>query len=677
MVSVLPANDPFAGGSRTPNVPPPSVSGSITPASTAVINPVAGASVNLPFYARQNKGSNIGIPYTRLCPLGDSRDLVGLPSVPGFEAFDATGRRTDKARVTETEHLSANRVCFILGHRSGQSVGMVGSTVGQLTNIANDPTVATPNPPPPRGFNDDPGRMEESLQRNYGHSLAIHRSMAPGLPGVERFQKLCSFEYLQRYFYHVLAHKGVNLCKPINDHTVIEKLNNGVANNPFDIAQKQRVNEDEYNRLGGGGNFDDVRKGITLNDGRNSSLVDMLDIARLAGLPSSEAQGAKSLKQGIFTADTGPFLRGKGRSQRNVSLIPGQGNSRLPFVKKIGAYTFVQNQTHMSRGAGDQYAFGILERILENIGIMDWKPDGIVLSKGTDDPSDALNDEYLKARDGELFNVRVQGPAIASTWSGDAGLEMLPLDRVFVLVVADVYSSTDYNRASSEANINAYLDAIAPNGTDLGQIPTKTQRDAYDAKRNELFERDKLLPQADLGNFEAAQQQTFRSSRMTNFRVMLATSSQMHAYSQLSFDSSGKQRVDMDIKSTGSRMGLKLAKSVIDSGNTFVYGEYVVGGWCIGKCMDSAASRGSFPSKSIMGVRTAPNTAAINLNVDIQYMSGDDLFNAHMNIDDTIQTRVAHTPNKTKSSVINKSPDDEEDFPTLESTTNDNIFAIK
>lgn len=92
----------------------------------------------------------------------------------------------------------------------------------------------------------------------------------------------------------------------------------------------------------------------------------------------------------------------------------------------------------MNRCFGDEVAFDLLERALEDIGVTDWRPDGIVLSKGTNDPNDKLSDEYFDVRDGQLYNMRIQGPALTSTWTGDPALEMMPLDKVFIVIVADV-----------------------------------------------------------------------------------------------------------------------------------------------------------------------------------------------------------------------------------------------
>ena len=64
MSVVLPnGNDPFLGGSKTPNAPPPALGGAIAPAQTGVGDPIAGVNVGAPFFARNNRGSNIGIPY--------------------------------------------------------------------------------------------------------------------------------------------------------------------------------------------------------------------------------------------------------------------------------------------------------------------------------------------------------------------------------------------------------------------------------------------------------------------------------------------------------------------------------------------------------------------------------------------------------------------------------------
>ena len=53
----------------------------------------------------------------------------------------------------------------------------------------------------------------------------------PAMPGTERFQQLCSIEYLHAYFYkQVLAGKAVALDEPIGD-----MFNGNAMNNGYDV----------------------------------------------------------------------------------------------------------------------------------------------------------------------------------------------------------------------------------------------------------------------------------------------------------------------------------------------------------------------------------------------------------------------------------------------------------
>jgi hypothetical protein len=70
-------------------------------------------------------------------------------------------------------------------------------------------------------------------------------------------------------------------------------------------------------------------------------------------------------------------------------------------------------------------------------------------------------------------------------------------------------------------------------------------------------------------------------------------------------------------------MGLRLGKNG---------GEYIVGGWCIGNVLDTSASRGTMPGTgSSIGVRTAPNSMALNVNVQIDWWDADRMWRCFMN----------------------------------------------
>ena len=89
-------NDPYAGGSKTPNAPPPALGGSIAPAQTGVSNPIAGVNAGTPFFARNNRGSNIGIPYARYA----RTPQVGMPN---WKRYDHPRACAGSARSAASE----------------------------------------------------------------------------------------------------------------------------------------------------------------------------------------------------------------------------------------------------------------------------------------------------------------------------------------------------------------------------------------------------------------------------------------------------------------------------------------------------------------------------------------------------------------------------------------------
>ena len=347
--SVSASANPFVGGAQQRNLAPPGVGGAIGSANTRVSTPAAGVAPTQIKSARPNQGSNIGIPYSRLVPLNNSNKLIGR---------DESGKTVTRK---ETEDLRATSLAFILGIRG--------------------------NTKPPRpllaGNEQAPGIP--------GYNVAYQPTIMPAMVGTERFQQLCSLEYLHAYFARVLAGKVVSL--------------DGMQNKP-DLA---------YNRA----------------------------------LADSEARRQAAVYQGIFTRDFGPFLKGKGGKTGLVTCTP----NNLPY--KDPATDKMVNPSAVSRNLGDDVAFERLEAALAKAGVTDWRPDGIVLSKGVNDPSDKLSDEYLEARDGQLYNLRVQGPAIGTTWTGERSMETLPMDKVFVVLIADVWFDREWGELTQAIAMQA------------------------------------------------------------------------------------------------------------------------------------------------------------------------------------------------------------------------------
>lgn len=69
---VAASGDPFLGGAQQRNLAPPGVGGGISAANTRVSTPVGGVNGGQIKSARQNQGSNVGIPYSR-CALALGR----------------------------------------------------------------------------------------------------------------------------------------------------------------------------------------------------------------------------------------------------------------------------------------------------------------------------------------------------------------------------------------------------------------------------------------------------------------------------------------------------------------------------------------------------------------------------------------------------------------------------
>ena len=555
MVSIAPSNNPFAGGAQQRNLPPPTVGGGIASANTRVSAPVGGVNPGAIFSARNNEGSNIGVPYSRLCPINNEVPL-------GKRSHD--GSR--KEMHSETQSLRATTLAFILGKRS------------KLPAIRADPV--------------DGDRSQ----------LHMMHTLMPGMPGTERFQALCSFEYLQLYFEQVCAKLQIDMSEPLST----------ILDNP--------------NKVLGCPNG---KPALTNND----TLLSVQDFAKDAQvtMPASDMGATPERLQGIFARDVGPFLRGKGIAQATMQTT-------------ISSTTMVSDGTKdwvpclRSRNSGDEMAFAALNKKMTDIGLLDWTPDGVVLSKGAEDPSDKLSDEYFNARDGQLYNNRVQGPAVCTTWTGDSSMETLPLDKVFVVVVADVWFDLG---GEDEKVVNDFRDGTAP--TAKAGEKQQTAAQAYEELRADKFLKEAVDSAVKEVTFLEQGNQAFSGKAnektvLTNFRIELSTSSQIVNFSHMRHSAAAKT-----VQGKRSRMGLRLTKS---------FGEYIIGGWSIGSVMDTSASRATFPSSgTTIGVRTAPNSAALNINVQIGWWDGDRLWRTFMNKEGA--TKPRYEASKTLKRKVN------------------------
>ena len=360
MSSLVSAPNPataFLGGSQSRNLQPPASSGGsvLGPANTAVSAPANGVAPTQIKQALNNSTTNIGVPLARLCQLSSRNALVA----PQNTDDPNEARRM----ITETEDLDPFTLAFVLGLRSSAM-----KTNGGVAKILGG----------------NGGNIY------HGSANGLRTSTMPGLSGPDKFQQLCSLPYLQSYFSNVLCGKVIDLSQKLQevyDAMVPSDQRAGIVGI---VAAAQRGA---------------ARDGVAEQQGdptvgANATLLDAPDLAKRMGLPGSAAGDAPENYQGIFARDMGPFLKGKGGKSALVACT----RNNLP--ERVGTRT--RQPYSVSRNMGDDYAFAMLDTLMAAEGLTDWRPDGIVLSKGVNDPSDKMSDEFLDARDGQLFNLRLQ-----------------------------------------------------------------------------------------------------------------------------------------------------------------------------------------------------------------------------------------------------------------------------
>ena len=157
-----------------------------------------------PLFAKNNSTSNIRIPYARIAPISDKS--AGLPSEnPDNIRFDGTrgiwtqsndGAPTKPVMMLhETDTLRAMRVAFILDKKGG--------------NFEPGDGVQRRNPA---------GELLDPFVGQYGPSYQRENntiSLGVGGRGVDRIQKMASFEYVSRYMELVLSGSSISILNPI------------------------------------------------------------------------------------------------------------------------------------------------------------------------------------------------------------------------------------------------------------------------------------------------------------------------------------------------------------------------------------------------------------------------------------------------------------------------------
>ena len=410
----------------------------------------------------------------------------------------------------------------------------------------------------------------------YGEYAASAHGLGASGSGTERFQRLASTLWLESFFRRTFASKSINLAQ---------------------LA----VNSDEASTVSGL-----VRTYRRLTN-LNGTLTGAADAAAAVAAPLRP--GAQTLPPkncGLFVLESGPFLRGKLYSD---GLLRDTDGGDIP------------------RNLGDQLAFEALYAKMASMNMMDWTPDGLVLSKLEGPTGDQAGSQAIDAKQAQLFNICVQGPALARSWTGQPLLQCMPMDKVFVVVVADVSTelgAKPTTTTNAEPTNDEYVQVIvelhkklAKRNERAGAAREAAQaeldeavnaREAYFATGATQQEKDRFEEDWQSNAVDMRNGNTAATSVMTNFKLMRTTSAHLSQYS-----GTGSQE--------HSRCGLRRG-----SNGTRWTAEYIVGGWCIGTVLDNSASRASVGNVT----RTAPSSMALNVNVGVEWWSGDKLYRHYM-----------------------------------------------
>ena len=433
-----------------------------------------------------------------------------------------------------------------------------------------------------------------------------------------RFSQLCSLPFLQAYFHETLAGETIALDTPLKE--LVESLPEAAVSTSDPLGQlvatHRRFLQPGVDALGGGDPGD-------LSDDR---LTAMADYAQKVGFAGSEAAASPERYQGLLTRDYGVFLRGKGGENALLSCTPG-GH---PLIVPSDDGTPTIQPHRVSRNLGDEAAASALDALLVQHGLTEFRPDGLVKSKFANTPDDPITDNALDVRDGALYNVAAQGPAAAASWTGDSTMAVGTLDKVLVVLICDCWHD------------EATEPLLQP-----GAIDTTAKHDAYCALRKKA-----LAEGFNAADFEAKQLRAFQgelkeAGRLACFRVVTTTSSQLVNYGK--YRPSAATATSAETKSTqeltgASRCGLKMCNR---------FSELIVGGWEIGRVLDTSLSRAALPPGAPLQARSGVNTSLSKVDVNIAWRSSVALHRMYANSEGEVAARYEKTKTAVDLKAVN------------------------
>ena len=371
----------FRGGSRTAAGTPTAVGGGIAPPGSGGGTPTAvgGSQIH---EARNNRGSNVQIPYCRVVPLH------------GGAAPDTLKAEDRKLRDLRVHAVNGEPKLEYDGLNTGELAWVLGRRFQPVTNADQGDL--------------DENKLDETASLS---QRRVYQAGGGAGRGVDRMQRLATTGWVEARM----------VSKEVREAQIdLHRIN---LTSPYALAMHAGLAQNETFLAG-------------------STALDAADVAHSMAIASKTgtvdkatsaftlATSAEQL-QGVFMFDRGPFLRGMQASGAAVGLNAAPG---------------LFAEQHVARNLGDALAFAGLETELRRRNIFDWTPDGVVLSAGDEgpDPINSVSLDAKSARVYNVavqgpavttsWRINVDtGPTVGG-WALDAQ----PGDKLFVCLVADV-----------------------------------------------------------------------------------------------------------------------------------------------------------------------------------------------------------------------------------------------
>jgi hypothetical protein len=212
-----------------------------------------------------------------------------------------------------------------------------------------------------------------------------------------------------------------------------------------------------------------------------------------------------------------------------------------------------------------------------------FKPDSVIVNRLVSPAGDPSANAALDSRHGILFNACVKGPTTLATFAGGHESVVMPGDKLYIVVVADLVAGD----AGSVTSYTQAVDQLFDEKTAKGAEQTMSEYKMTDADKKAGYQKLRTIFKSNRGKF-------------CNFRLMKMNTYRLSKYGEF------------EDGYCGMRYGIKGASAMC---------EVVLGGWQIGTVMDSRAIKDDI---YIGRTRVATQSVA-QVNVDIKPIEGSAL----------------------------------------------------